>query len=56
MKEPIAKDLYDVLVCADCKARLRYTNDMNGLICEKCKTIYAIEEGIPILLPKDIKR
>jgi uncharacterized protein YbaR (Trm112 family) len=47
----ISKELLDVLACPDDKAELELNKDK--LICKKCKRIFNIEEGIPIMLPKD---
>ena len=56
IKEPISRDLFDILACPLCKADLEYTKDKKGLSCSKCGAKYPIQEGIPILLPpKDRK-
>ena len=52
MKDPIPKELFDILACPMCKADLKYNKDKTKLICAKCKEDYEIKEGIPILLPK----
>ena len=52
MKDPLPKELFDVLACPSCKADLKYNKAKNGLICTKCKANYPIKEGIPVLLPK----
>ena len=51
IKDPIPKDLFDILACPLCKADLEYTKDKKGLICSKCGEKYPIEQGIPIMLP-----
>ncbi len=53
MKDPIPKDLFDILACPVCKADLVYNKDKTGLVCTKCKQKYEIKEGIPILLPPE---
>ena len=53
LKDPIPKELFDILACPICKTDLKYTPDKKGLICTKCKHIYPITDGIPILLPPD---
>ena len=53
MKDPIPKDLYDILACPVDKADLSYTKDRTGLKCTKCGHVYPIRDGIPILLPPD---
>ena len=50
-KDPILKDLFDILACPLCKADLEYTKGKKGLICSKCGAEYPIREGIPALLP-----
>jgi uncharacterized protein YbaR (Trm112 family) len=52
-KEPLSKDLFDILACPVCKGDLKYSKDKNGLACATCKYTYPIREGIPILLPHD---
>tara|TARA_Y100000310_G_C20451328_1_gene700883 strand:- start:571 stop:747 length:177 start_codon:yes stop_codon:yes gene_type:complete len=52
-KEPIPKELFDILACPVCKADLTYNEGKTGLVCTKCKAEYPIKEGIPVLLPDD---
>ncbi|MBT5274462.1 Trm112 family protein [Candidatus Woesearchaeota archaeon] len=47
----IQKELLDVLACPDDKSELDQGN--GKLICKKCKRVFKIEDGIPIMLPKD---
>ena len=51
VKNPIKKELFDVIVCPVCKAQLKYTKSKDYLICTKCKVEYPIKNGIPILMP-----
>ncbi len=53
-KDPISKDLFEILACPVCKSDLKYSKDKKGLICGKCKHTYPIKDGIPILLPPDM--
>jgi hypothetical protein len=50
MKDPISKELFDILACPNCKKDLSYTKGKDGLVCKKCNKIYPIKEGIPVLL------
>lgn len=54
MKDPIPKDLFDILACPECKADLKYNKTKSGLVCTKCKARYPIRGGIPILMPKKL--
>jgi len=49
MKKPIPKDMFKILACPVCKSDLKYNKDKTKLICTKCKAIYPIKDGIPIL-------
>jgi uncharacterized protein YbaR (Trm112 family) len=51
MKDPIPKELFDILACPLCRADLKYTKDKKWLLCVKCSMKYPINEGIPVLLP-----
>jgi uncharacterized protein YbaR (Trm112 family) len=52
MKDPIPKDLFNILACPVCRANLRYTKDKKSLVCVKCGKKYPIKGKIPVLLPK----
>lgn len=51
---PLDKKLLDILACPDDKADVKYS--INGkketLKCVKCKRVFAVKNGIPIMLPK----
>jgi len=64
-KKPlISKDLMRIICCPECKSDLKLV-DLRGknkeidgeLVCtnKKCGERYEIKEGIPILLPKNLK-
>ena len=58
------KDMMDILACPMCKAELQLTIDEeNGdevirgsLFCAKCNERYPIDDGIPNLLPPDLRK
>ncbi|MFQ5704429.1 MAG: Trm112 family protein [Gemmatimonadales bacterium] len=44
-------DLLEILVCPKCKGELEYrTEPKEELVCNACRLVYAVEEGIPIML------
>ena len=51
----IKKELLDILACPKCKQPVRPTEDNNGLVCEQCRLIYEIRDGIPIMLIDEAK-
>lgn len=51
----ISKELLEILACPKCKGDV-YLNDAgDGLICENCKLIYEIRDGIPVMLIDEAK-
>ncbi len=44
-------ELLEILVCPKCKNELEYrTEPREELVCNKCRLIYAVDGGIPIML------
>ncbi|MBW2980098.1 Trm112 family protein [Candidatus Woesearchaeota archaeon] len=54
-KFPISEELFNILACPVCKGSLKYTENKDGLRCEKCRHTYPIKDGIPVLLPPDMQ-
>ena len=46
----IDKELLDILACPKCKGDIRLTEKGDGLICDACKLVYPIKDGIPVML------
>ncbi len=51
----INKELLEILACPKCKGELRLDEAEAGLICEKCRLLYEIKDGIPIMLVEEAK-
>lgn len=47
---PIDKELLDILACPKCKGDIQLTEKGDGLVCDACKLIYPIKDGIPVML------
>ncbi|GEM_PF-127989 len=45
------EELLKIMVCPICRKDLHLLKE--GLVCEECKLLYPIEEGIPIMLPEE---
>ena len=58
------KDLMDILACPMCKSELELKTDeeegdeviKGSLSCAKCNEVYPIDDGIPNLLPPDLRK
>ena len=44
------KELLDILACPKCKGDIRLNASGSGLICDNCRLVYQIRDGIPIML------
>lgn len=42
--------LLEILVCPKCKGELEHRTDPEALVCHDCELIYAVQDGIPIML------
>ena len=52
----INKELLDILACPKCKGNIYLNKTEDGLICDRCKLLYEIKDGIPIMLIDEAKR
>jgi hypothetical protein len=50
---PISKELLEILACPVCKRGVELKE--NKLICIKCGREYPIVDGIPIMLPDELR-
>lgn len=49
------KKLLEILACPDCRGDIKYTKTgrKESLKCVKCKRVFEVRKGIPIMLPKE---
>lgn len=48
-------ELLEILVCPRCKGELEYRQQPESLVCNACRLVYAVEDGIPIMLIDEAK-
>ena len=48
-------ELLEILVCPRCKGDLEYRQQPESLVCHACRLVYAVEDGIPIMLIDEAK-
>lgn len=53
MAPSLTEDLLAVLACPKCKADLTLSGDEKGLICESCRLVYPVRDGIPVMLVEE---
>lgn len=56
MQKQLDKRMLDVLACPACKGDLLYKKAEQKLLCNKCRLMYRIEEGIPIMLVEEAEK
>ena len=52
-KDPIPKDLFDILACPLCRSDLEYSDGKKTLKCTECGKKFPIEGSVPVLLPAE---
>ncbi len=55
MNTPVSKELLDILACPKCKGELKLNQSNDGLICYRCRLVYEIREGIPVMLIEEAR-
>ena len=50
MHSMISKELLEILACPACKVAVTLKDDGQGLRCGKCRRVYPIRDGIPVML------
>jgi len=46
----ISKDLLEILACPRCKGDIHLSEAGDGLVCNACRLLYHIKDGIPVML------
>lgn len=52
-RTPISKELLEILACPMCKSEVELKGQ--ELVCVKCKRHYPIVDGIPYMLPDELR-
>jgi uncharacterized protein YbaR (Trm112 family) len=50
------KNLLEILICPQCRGKVRFDEKSNGIICDQCKLLYEIKDNIPVMLVEEAKR
>jgi uncharacterized protein len=46
----VSQELLEILACPQCKEGVKMNEKGDGLVCEKCRLLYEIRDGIPVML------
>ncbi len=47
---PLQKEFLEILVCPECKQKVRFNPTEEALICDHCRLAYEIREEIPVMV------
>jgi len=51
----IHPELLEILACPKCKGDIQLNASQDSLICDRCRLVYEIRDGIPIMLIDEAK-
>jgi len=51
----ISKDILEILACPQCKGALHFNQANDGLVCDKCRLLYEINDEIPNFIISEAK-
>ena len=52
---PLPRELLDIVACPKCKGKVALNSDESGFVCESCKLLYPIQDGLPNFLIEEAK-
>ena len=47
--------LEEILACPQCKGPLEFHEDRGEIHCRRCRLVYPIQEGIPVMLVEEAR-
>ncbi|MBI5560480.1 MAG: Trm112 family protein [Deltaproteobacteria bacterium] len=51
----IDEELLSILVCPVCKGGVRLSGDKSGIVCGRCRLVFPIKDGIPVMIMEEAK-
>ena len=52
----VNRELLALLVCPKCRGKVCLTEKGDGLVCDACRLLYEIRDGIPVMLIGEAKK
>ena len=50
------KDLMEILVCPECRKKVRLADSGVGIVCDNCGLEYPVRDGIPVMLSSEARK
>ncbi|MBS1109412.1 MAG: hypothetical protein H6Q88_1404 [Anaeromyxobacteraceae bacterium] len=51
----LAPELKEILACPRCKGDLEFHEEQGEIHCARCRLVYEIRDGIPVMLVEEAK-
>ncbi|MBI5598489.1 MAG: Trm112 family protein [Deltaproteobacteria bacterium] len=51
----VDSELLSILVCPACKGGIKLNDAETGIVCEKCRLLFPVEDGIPVMMIEEAK-
>lgn len=52
----LSKELLEILACPRCKGEVVLQDDEAGLVCDSCRLVYPVRDGIPVMLVDEAEK
>ncbi|AJE03714.1 Trm112 family protein [Geobacter pickeringii] len=52
----LSEGLLEILACPRCKGKVVLRGDESGLVCESCRLVYPVRDGIPVMLVDEAEK
>jgi len=52
----INKKLLEILICPQCRGKVRFDENANAIICDRCKLGYEVKDDIPVMLAEEARK
>jgi len=43
-------ELLEILACPQCKGEIRLDEERKGIVCDKCRLVFPVQDDIPVML------
>lgn len=52
----LSSELLKILACPQCKGEVLLREDGRGLVCNSCRLVYPVRDGIPVMLADEAEK
>ncbi len=51
----LPKELLEIVACPKCRGKVTLKEDESGFVCEHCRLVYPVEDGLPNFIVEEAK-